>query len=338
MSTFSTPAVSEAGKAVALAVVIALAAAFLPLVSLPLMAFMPLPLAFVVLRRGIAVGVAASFCTAALTLALAGPGNGLLALCLSGVVGIALGLALRRDWNFSVTLLTSSAVAALSLGTLAVVVWTVTGLSREQLQRSMDQSLQAAKELYASLGVTQATLDALSQQFQALLRVLPYMLPSVFAIAGLLLVAASLALAGSIFPRAGQAVSSNLSFARFRLHWGLAYGFIAGLVLLVVSPSLSSGAEAARLIGLNLLLIFQTLYFLQGLALVHSFSVSRRLGGGGRALLYGGAVVGQLMLWMLSWVGLLDTWFDYRKRFAPREPAPSAPPAGDEDGGDSEEW
>ncbi len=188
------------------------------------------------------------------------------------------------------------------------------------------------------MGVTQATLDSISQQFQALLRVLPYLLPSVFAIAGLLLVAASLALAGSIFPRAGQAVSSNLSFARFRLHWGMAYGFIAGLVLLVVSPSLDSGAEAARLIGLNLLLIFQTLYFLQGLALVHSFSVSRRLGGGGRALLYGGAVVGQLMLWMLSWVGLLDTWFDYRKRFAPREPAPSAPPAGDEDGGDSEEW
>jgi uncharacterized protein YybS (DUF2232 family) len=342
VSAFSTPAVTEAGKAVALAVVLAMAASYLPLVSLPLMTLMPLPLAFLVLRRGAAVGIAAAFGTGVLTLLLTMPvggiANGVLALSLAGVVGVALGLALRRQWEFSLTLLVGSLAAAVSLAASSAVIWVLTGLSQARLERSFDQSLASVKQVYAAMGVTQASLDLMTEQARAVLRVMPYLLPSMFAVSGLLLVTVSLALAGSIFPRAGQAIPSNLSFARFRVHWSLAYGLIGGLALVVLARGFGPARETALLVGANLLIVFGTLYFLEGLALIHWFSVSRRLSGGTRVLLYGGALVAQFLLWVLSWVGLLDTWFDYRKRFAPREDSPSPPPTGREDRGDPEEW
>jgi hypothetical protein len=43
-------------------------------------------------------------------------------------------------------------------------------------------------------------------------------------------------------------------------------------------------------------------------------------------------------LQLTSWAGLLDTWFDYRKRFAPRAPETGKPgPAGPGEPSDQEE-
>ena len=65
MSTFTTPAVSEAGKAVALAVVIAAGGGVHALGVAPLVILLlPLPLAYLTSRRGVRVGVAAMVCAA----------------------------------------------------------------------------------------------------------------------------------------------------------------------------------------------------------------------------------------------------------------------------------
>jgi len=107
---------------------------------------------------------------------------------------------------------------------------------------------------------------------------------------------------------------------------------------MALGPALGAWAEAARLVGLNFFMFFETLFFIQGLSVAHWFVVTRRHGAGVRIAVYGGAVLGQLLLQITSWAGLLDTWFDYRKRFAPRAPkAGSAGPAGSRGTGDQEE-
>lgn len=321
MSSFSTPAISEAGKATALAVVLALAAVYLPLAGPLLLFLLPLPLAFVTLRRGLRVGAAAAVGAGVLAAVLTGPGNGLLTLLLGGLVGLTLGTALHRQWSLSTNLLTGTLAAALALSVSAGVGWLLSGMSVAQMQAVFDQSMKAATDMYRSMGMQQATIDAAEQSVRQIMQVLPYLLPTMIAIAGLSFAAVSLALAGTIFPRVGQPLARLLALAELRLHWSLAYGFIAGLGLVVAAP-LVQHADAVRLVGLNLLVFFMALFFVQGLALAHWYAESRRLSTGSRALLYTAAVVGELTFQLTSWAGLLDTWFDYRKRFKPRDSGP----------------
>jgi hypothetical protein len=56
----------------------------------------------------------------------------------------------------------------------------------------------------------------------------------------------------------------------------------------------------------------------------HWFVLTRKIEGGSRTLLYVAVVLAQVSLQLTTWAGLLDTWFDYRTRFAPRDPGPQS--------------
>jgi len=318
VSTFTTAAVSEAGKAVALAVVLAVVVAYVPLLALFAIPALPLPLGFLTLRRGIGVGVAAAVCVAALAAAVTGLGNGLMALFVAGFLGVILGVALRAHQGFSWTLMITALGAAGALAAWLGSVWVLTGMSVAQLSKLIDDSMAAAAKIETSMGMSQASVDLASKQIQDTLHMIPYLLPSIAAVGGVILASAVMGLAAAVFPHVGEKSIGHLAFSQFRLHWGAAYGYIGGLALLVLASRFGAYGEVARLVGLNLLVFFQTLFFLQGLALAHWFAVSRGMSAGSRMLVYAAALLGQTTFQLTSWAGLLDTWFDYRKRFPPR--------------------
>ncbi|MCZ7665056.1 MAG: YybS family protein [Thermoleophilia bacterium] len=99
MEGFSTHAVSEGGKAVALAVVLSMVAVYVPLFAFVLIPVLPLPLGYLTLRRGFRVGLAAAVATSALGLLLAGIAQGMPAVLFAGLLGVALGVVLRRRWG-----------------------------------------------------------------------------------------------------------------------------------------------------------------------------------------------------------------------------------------------
>jgi uncharacterized protein YybS (DUF2232 family) len=322
VQTFSTPAISEAGKAIALAVVLTLVVGFMPLVGVILMPALPLPLAFVTLRRGVVVGLSGAAGTGVLC-AVTGLSTGLLGLLMAGLVGVLIGWIFRKGWGFSRSLLMAGVGAAGALVVYTAVVFLLTGMGLDEIARTRDESLAAASELYVKMGMDEAVVEQTVEQVRATLDVLPYLAPSILVVSGVFLAAVVLGLAAVIFPHVGETRVKRLSFMELRLHWSLAYGFIAGLALMLISSSLGERQDEARLVAWNLLIITQALFFLQGLAVAQWFVVSRRMSVGGRVAVYGAAIVGQLLIQLTSWAGLLDTWLDYRKRFAP------APPAGD---------
>lgn len=338
MGGFSTGATSEAGKAVALAVVLSAVTAYIPFLGIFLMPVLPLPTAYVTFRRGLGVGLATAFGAGVLSAALTGLGNGVLTLLVTGIVGSLLGVALARKWGFTTTLLAVTVGGAVTFGTSTAVAWFIAGLGFDQFGKLLDESMVAASQMYISMGMDPAVVEEASVQLREWFSMLPYLLPSILGVAGLMLASAALALVAVVFPHLGEKGAGDLAFSRFRLHWSASYGFIFGLALLIFAGRFGGAAESARLVGLNLFLFFQTLFFIQGLALIHWFMTSRGYGTGTRVAMYTAALVGQLMLQFTSWAGLLDTWFDYRKRFAvATPPAGSVGPRGREGAGDQEE-
>lgn len=99
--------------------------------------------------------------------------------------------------------------------------------------------------------------------------------------------------------------------------WQFSYGFLAGLASKFYRSDWVFSRQV-EVIGNNLLFIFSVIFFIQGLA-VASFLIGKsRLRGPLKWLTLIGAVILQYAVQLLTWLGLLDVWFDYRKKYIDR--------------------
>lgn len=314
MRSLGTKAVADGGRAAALVAVLALVAAFVPLASMLALPLMPLPIGYVAYRHPALVSVCATIAAAGVGAAAAGPVAGLSTVLLAGGAGMVYGAGLRRGFGFSRLFLSVAGAAAVAVAVSATVVWFVAGMTMEQLQLLLEEAVAAGAAMSGASGVE---AESVLGGFNEWLRVLPYMLPGLFGMAGVFIAGAMIGLGGAIFRRMGLTLA-HTEFAAFRLHWSLAYGLIGGLALLLFAPRFGQGEFVLRVLGLNLMLIFQSLFLFQGLAVVRWLTISRRMSQGGTFLLFALMLVGQLFIQLASWVGLLDTWLDIRRRAARR--------------------
>ncbi len=318
MRSLSASALALGAKGAALTVALALAFAFLPVVSLAVVPFLPLPTAYVCLRQG---GMAAAISAVAASLMagiISGVGSGLFTFALAVLAGVALGLALRRNRGFSGVLLATAVATAAGLVLWVGGVWVVTGMTVEQFGALMDTSFQAVAQMYAGMNMDAEAVAQAEEGARSMLAMLPYLAPGIVASVGVALAALTLALASLLFPRLGHATTPALSFHEFRLHWATPYGFILGLLLILMAGWWPHGGEAARLAGINLVLFFATLFFVQGFAVARWFMLKRGVKGGAAVAFYGAALLGQVFFQLLSWVGVVDCWLDFRKRMTPK--------------------
>ncbi len=165
-----------------------------------------------------------------------------------------------------------------------------------------------------------ATTDSVSAMLRRFVDILPYLTPGLLGMGAILLAGCSLGLAYLLFPRLREKVTVDLSLSSFRMHWAVAYASIAGLAMLVFARGDGDWQTVVLYVGINILLVSQTLFFVQGLAVVRWFIVTRRLRPGSGVALFVAAVVGQMLVHLTALAGLFDTWFDYRKRFALKSP------------------
>lgn len=151
--------------------------------------------------------------------------------------------------------------------------------------------------------------EQLEQQFTALPPVARMLAPAMLAVESL----ATLAIAWAVYHRFGRArLGAPLGpLKELRFHDAFIWGIIAGLVVLVVPVG-----ESLRLVGINLMVFFGTLYALRGLGVLLWFLAP------GRVML----VVWTLLL-VMFWsvigavalaIGVGDTWLDWRRRPRPK--------------------
>jgi uncharacterized protein YybS (DUF2232 family) len=205
-----------------------------------------------------------------------------------------------------------------------VVLWLAFGVSLTELKQTAYDSITNAGQLYGQMGVGSATVDAVSGQLRKLVDVFPYLAPGVVGMSVVLVAASTLGLAYLIFPRLRQKVTVSMSLSTFRMHWGVAYTSIVGLAMLLFSRGNGRWHSVLLYAGIDLLLVSQTLFFLQALGVLRWFGATRQWRSGSRKALFVSAVLAQAFFQLTGLMGLLDTWIDYRKRFAFKSPGPGA--------------
>jgi uncharacterized protein YybS (DUF2232 family) len=316
----SIAALTDGGKAVALSVVLGGVLAFVPFVSIAAVPAMPVPAAFVTSRHGFIPGMLASLAAGLICTVFAGPFAGLLVTMLA-IVGAVSGIALRAGMPLTKLFLLVAAMFLISLVTWSAVLLASAGLSPGgAIQQMVDQAVEPVSQVYADLGMDQQSIDDTIQRFRDFAAVLPYLLPALLLVSSLLLSGATVALSKQVFHRLKQPFPDGFSFRQFRLHFVFAYGMIVGLLLELISPYIEGSAgEAVNLTGVNLLILMELLFFVQGIAIAYYFMRGFKLARPWRILVYVTMTALQILFSLVSWLGLFDTWIDYRRRFGKKK-------------------
>jgi uncharacterized protein YybS (DUF2232 family) len=318
----SPVALAPVGKATAVTVVMGLCMAVFPPAAFVLIPFLPLPMAHVVARRGIVSGLIVAVVSGGLVFAGIGMDVAVLVFLITLGVGMVVGRAVRGGWTFGRSLAATAAAALVALWLWGATLWLALGLDLTWFRESADSSIADATTLYARMGVSPETTASVSAQLRQIAHVVPYLTPGLAGMGAVLLAGCSLGLAYRLFPRVREKLAVGLSLSGFRMHWAAAYASIAGLAMLVFARGDAEWHTVVLYVGLNVLLVSQTLFFVQGLAVARWLAVTRQLRPGARTALYAGAFLGQLLFQVTGLVGLLDTWLNYRKRFALKSPGP----------------
>lgn len=313
-------ALAPVGKATAVTVVMGVCMAVLPIFPVVLIPFLPLPTAHVVARWGVLPGLVVALASGALVFLGVGLGAAVLVLLITLGAGMVVGQAVRRGWRFGRSLAVTAGTAFVALCLSGATLWLAWGLDLARLRESVDGSIAEAAALYARMGVSAETTDSVSAQLRQIARAVPYLTPGLVGMGAVLLAGCFLGLAYLLFPRVREKVAVSLSLSGFRMHWATAYVSIAGLATLVFARGDGEWRTVVLYVGLNVLLVSQTLFFVQGLAVARWFVTTRQLRSGPRTVLYIGAILGQALFQLTGLVGLFDTWLDYRRRFALKSP------------------
>lgn len=135
--------------------------------------------------------------------------------------------------------------------------------------------------------------------------------PSFWLMLLVLCLGTALILEGRLFTWLGlprERVASHLRLLEFRLPDWMIWIALTGLLVTMVD----FGSKPLAILGGNVVNVLFVLYFFQGLAILEVLLNAMRAGAFMRAAIYV-ILVGQLFF-MLSAVGLIDYWLDFRRR------------------------
>ena len=268
--------------------------------------FIPLPVAFVVLRSGVLPGLGAIVLAVAGLLAAqetAGVASYLLQFSLGSLL---LPLLLRRGWPWDKALATSiiTVVMVAAAAILGFALWrglSVQALMTEYIQGEVKQAL----ALYSEPDLTTAQLAEYRQIVQRTGEFLVQAYP------GLALVMAGfiqgLTLLGLVALGRGRLLLAGPSFRQWRAPESLIWLLIAG----GFGTFLVNGWPAR--LAINLLTVLLPVYFLQGLAVVSFFFARNGISPLFRAVGYLLLTVLNPLPLIVTGIGVFDLWANFRK-------------------------
>lgn len=181
------------------------------------------------------------------------------------------------------------------------------------LNKAMNVQTKEFKKLMIETGDRAARGEAFSAEVDKLVEIFPYIFFGFVALISVWLAWLNYVATVRLAKARGLEWTSLPAFSGWQMPWFLAYGFILGLVGFLFSGAFGAYRVQAYGIGLSLLLIFGALYFIQGVAIVNFFADKYRLSPATKVFVIGVVFFMQLFVQAPSWLGLFDTWFDFRR-------------------------
>lgn len=317
----STRSLVESSLLAGLAVVLFLAAQFLPFIGAAFSLLAPAPLVILGLRHDLKKASLGLGISALMVATFLGPMSSLFFLLGFGVLGVGLGfLAKQRSSGVEIILYG----ILLSLGSkllLMVIAAKITGINPFQLDGAeMRTMVDRIFSFYESAGMSRESLAVVREQFTRAIGILPVIFPTILTMAAALDCYLSYTVSGFVLKRIGDVVLPPLPlFSEWRFPKSIFGALVASVLLSLVGASEGEWSLPLR-IGTNVRMLVNFLFLFQGLSLLWYFlerwgGHSRGVGRFFRAIVIIVAAFVPLFSTIVVTIGIGDMWLDFRTRF-----------------------
>lgn len=291
--------------------VLGLIGMFIPPLFTIISIIMPLPLAVLVRRRNLKVGMMALIVTGLLMIILyPDPMLVLIMFIQFGPLGLVLGLLFKNYVSPGHALLTASLVSAIAALIVIALSVAVTGLSLELIQTSLYKLLDEFFAMYKEIGYPVPPEQ--QEMMRAAIKTSVLLLPATYFIYVVGSTALTYLLGGKVLRRLNYKVNALPPFSKWRLPWYSIWGLIIGLIFLMLGKQLQ--LNSLQTIGQNFLMVFLFTFFIFGLAVVAYFYKAVTLPRPFKMILLVLMILYSTMMYpAIIILGVFDTIFNLRR-------------------------
>lgn len=318
MTSHRITPLTESGLLSALTVILAMAAAYLPVIGMVAALVWALPVVVLIVRHGLRWGVMSVLVSGVIMALLLEPMLSLRMVLSFGPTGLMLGYAFRHHWSgahaFGMTLVASVAGKLLTFGLLFLVT-SVNPLNMQMdvMQQSLDQTF----AVYEQMGLDKNAIAASKAQISEAMTYLNLLLPFIVGVMGLLDAGVAYIVSSRVLRRLGETVPQLPPFAEWRLPQFFLY--LLGFALVGIYWGGSREIQPLYQAAFNLNMVAMGAGVIQGLSLM-SYAMDRfRVGRVMRMFFYAFVLLGGVLVQILAFTGLFDMLFDYRRRFGQKK-------------------
>ena len=313
MSEQGARPVATAGVMTAAAVIYALAAICLPLPTMMMGMLWPVFIALVTVCEGLRWGLLVSIAALLLTLPLATPAMGAFFVLSFAPTGLAIGGLFRRRAD-TLRALTGGVLASLGgKGAAVLMMFLLFGLNPFAVDFSTaSEAVNETLAVYRSLGIDEVRLEQTRAVSMQALESFALVLPALFLGGSVIEAAACFVVLRNVLVRLGIPAAPFPAFTEWRLPIGFSYLFAFSLIGLYwgTTRDITLLYRAA----LNGYLIATLAGLVQGLSFLQFMMKRYGVASFVRLLVYITILVNGLATQIVTWTGLFDIVFDYRKK------------------------
>ena len=303
---------ATAGVMTAAAVIYALAVSYLPMLTMVLGMLWPVFIALICVRVGGRWGVLAAVASLLLMMLFSPAMTGALFVISFAPTGILLGMMLRRGRGAVHALLGGAAASLLGKLAAAALVFFLFGMNPMGMDLQMaEQAMDETLALYQSLGMSEEQISETRMAAKGVLSAFVLLLPSFFIVSALIEAFLSLMVLRIVLRRLGMSFPSFPPFTAWRLPMGFAYLFAFSLIGLYWGATRDFTLLYQAALNGYLIAFFAGL--MQGLSFLQFLMKRFRVAPLLRVMLYVFIALSTFLAQVVSWTGLFDIVFDYRK-------------------------
>ncbi len=312
MRTNSTKSLVEGALLAAINVILSIMALYMPILGTFATLIWPVPIVILGVRHGIRTSFLSMIVAGIIVAIISGPFQAITIVVSFGLIGLAMGWAIKKDFSPFKILAVGGAASLVSKIALVFISMLMMGINplTEEIN-ALKESLLIAGSFYEKMGMDPKTIETTIESFKRGLELLPLIIPGIFIMASALDAFLTYIVTKAVLSRMGQKLRDFTPFWLWRFPEYTVAAFLAGNLLVLLETYWPIGVLKA--IGMNLVLVFGFILFVQGFSLLTYYLGKFNVGKVFRLIIVFFVFFNPLFLQILFFAGLFDVLFNFRK-------------------------
>lgn len=299
----------EVWKLFVLATLFSVSMVFVPPLGIVINSFTPFPLIIIYYLFGRRAGLLASGAIALLLTLAVGKEFGVLFVVQYALMAFLVGELARRGYEWNPIMIAGTIVPLLAGGILLAIY--SAGLEHSlitSLQTMVADNIRSTFKMYTDMGISFDQQMMGEKEIAAISKTMVTIIPAILTVGAIMsVVINALAARYMVAKRYGATLFRGVDVAFWGVPDSLIWVTIGGGIFMLLSFGV------ARIIGMNILIVMGSLYFLQGISVTVFLFKKWGLHILVKMAIYG-IILSQPIFWVLTILfGLADIWVDFRK-------------------------